>query len=160
MESDEPDDREARESKEAAKWKQAEEVAARVRAVRGFRGYSQGELSELTGLSRQYVSELEQGKRPRPRGETLERLAAALGVTADQLRGCAPLTTGPRPAPSPEEEQTPPASPSAEVEMWHTTLRDGSLVIQIRTNGLASGARPGARPPRRRRLRPRRPRQE
>ena len=139
---------EERAAREAAKAQRAQDVAARVRAVRGFRGYSQAELSERTGLSRQYISELEQGKRPRPRGETLERLAEALEVTADQLRGCAPLTTGPRPAPGPEAEAVPPAAaPSAEVEVVHTILRDGSLVIRIRA--------PGARPRRRRRPPPR-----
>jgi transcriptional regulator with XRE-family HTH domain len=160
---DQAQDEAAGTAKEAAKWRRAQEVAARVRAVRGFRGYSQAELAERTGLSRQYVSELEQGKRPKPRGETLERLAEALDVTADQLRGCAPLSTGgaaepsPRPAPPDEAQGTArPAQglPRAEVEMWHTTLRDGSLVIQIRTNGA-----PAPRPSRRRR-RPRGPRPE
>lgn len=153
-ERDEPGEREAR---EAAKWRRAHEVAARVRAVRGFRGYSQGDLAERTGLSRQYISELEQGKRPKPRGETLERLAEALEVTADQLRGCAPLTTGGIPEPPAEPAAEPAAEPgaepgavppSAEVEVLHTILRDGSLVIRIRAPGPRTRRRRRPPPPR------------
>ena len=63
----------------------------RLRVLRAVRHYTQARLSQLTGLSRQYLSELEQGKRPRPRGSTLDRLAAALEVTVEELRGKAAL---------------------------------------------------------------------
>ena len=66
-------------------------MGARLRVLRAVRHYTQARLSQLSGLSRQYLSELEQGKRLRPRGPTLERLADALEVTVEELRGKAAL---------------------------------------------------------------------
>jgi transcriptional regulator with XRE-family HTH domain len=93
----------------AAKRAKTLALAARVRMLRGFRGYSQAILGQRSGLSRQYVSQLELGQRPRPRGETLEALARALGVTADQLKGHAAI-----PELHPEAAQ--PALPAAGAE--------------------------------------------
>lgn len=56
-----------------------------------MRGYSQELLAERSTLSRQYISDLEQGKRPRPTPRTLARLARALDITDRQLRGCEPI---------------------------------------------------------------------
>jgi transcriptional regulator with XRE-family HTH domain len=67
-------------------------LAQRIRALKGWKNYTLAQLSERTGLSRQYLSELLRGKRPRPTNGTLERLAEALGVTVRQLRGCDPMT--------------------------------------------------------------------
>jgi DNA-binding Xre family transcriptional regulator len=84
-------DTDERRARAEARRQKAAEMGTRLRILRAVRGYSQRRLSELTGLSRQYLSELEQGKRPRPRRETLEGLAAALEVTGAERKGAVPL---------------------------------------------------------------------
>jgi transcriptional regulator with XRE-family HTH domain len=74
-----------------AKQRRARALGARLRALRGFRGYSQTALARRSGVARQLVSMLEQGRRLRPEPATLEKLAAGLDVTVDQLRGRAPV---------------------------------------------------------------------
>jgi transcriptional regulator with XRE-family HTH domain len=83
--------RDERAARDAARRQRTLALAARLRVLRHFRGWTQGQLGQEAGVSRQYVSGLEKGKRPRPRGETLERLATALGVDVEQLLGQAPL---------------------------------------------------------------------
>ena len=54
--------------------------------IRKERGLTQEELSELTGLSQQYLSDLERGKR-NPTVVTVYEIALALGVShLDLLR--------------------------------------------------------------------------
>jgi transcriptional regulator with XRE-family HTH domain len=98
--------RDERAARDAARRQRTLALAARLRVLRHFRGWTQGQLGQEAGVSRQYVSGLEKGKRPRPRGETLERLATALGVDVDQLLGRAPLpelgAVAPEAPPTPE----------------------------------------------------------
>lgn len=60
--------------------------AGRLRALREAAGLSVAELATAAGLTRQAVSKLERGHRE-PALETARRLAAALGVTIDELAG-------------------------------------------------------------------------
>lgn len=69
-------------------------LGRRLRQLRGDR--SQGVVAAAAGISRGYLSELEQGWRPRPRERTLARLAAALGTSLAIIRE--PLDTPPEAA--------------------------------------------------------------
>jgi transcriptional regulator with XRE-family HTH domain len=91
-----------------AKQRRARTLGARLRALRGFRGYSQTALARRSGVARQLVSMLEQGRRLRPEPATLEKLAAGLDVTVDQLRGRAPVP-GLNAAEDGEDGEAPPA---------------------------------------------------
>jgi transcriptional regulator with XRE-family HTH domain len=55
-----------------------------VRAVRAQRGWSQERLAEAADLNRSYLGEIERGL-VSPSLATLEKLAAAFGLTASQL---------------------------------------------------------------------------
>ena len=59
-------------------------VMNRIRDIREERKLTQEELAERAGLPRQHVSDLERGVM-RPRIDTAQKLAAALGVTVDDL---------------------------------------------------------------------------
>ena len=59
-------------------------LAENVRALRKDSGLSQEALALEAGLDRTYVSQVERAKR-NVTIEVLERLATALGTTADQL---------------------------------------------------------------------------
>ena len=145
-------------------------MGERVRVLRAVRGYSQARLSELTGLSRQYLSEVEKGKRPRPQCQTVERLAAALGVPVEELKGEPPART---PPPAPEGEGQGSPRPVVDVPehlgaiaavarllaelppglaVLHHSYPDGSVLLYIRKPAArATRVRP---PGRRRRGRP------
>ena len=86
---------EERAQKEARRAERALAMGARVKGLRGFRRYTQEQLGAITGLSKNYISGLELGRRPCPRPDTVERLAVALGVTVAQLRGGEPLPERP-----------------------------------------------------------------
>jgi transcriptional regulator with XRE-family HTH domain len=59
-------------------------VGENARKARVSRGLTQEQLSEQTGLSQQYISGLEQGRR-NPTILTLHQLALALGTTPASL---------------------------------------------------------------------------
>src|SRR6516225_11473934 len=59
-------------------------IGGRLCTLRKQRGFSQGDLETATGLMRSYISRVERGHTV-PSIETLERLAAALGVPLYQL---------------------------------------------------------------------------
>src|SRR5882724_2965096 len=52
--------------------------------ARSAAGLTQEELAELTGMSARAISNLERGRVERPRKSSLEALAKALGMSADQ----------------------------------------------------------------------------
>jgi len=60
-------------------------VGNRVRALRDLRGYSQEKLAEMAGISKPYVTRIEQGNRT-PHEDVLQRIAEALGCTLRYLQ--------------------------------------------------------------------------
>ncbi len=87
--------------------KQRETFADRLTAIRVAAGFSQYRLAQLSGLSKQSVSVLEQGT-SKPSWETVQSLAKALGVTCEAfaIEG-APLPNPPEPkkrGPKPKEK--------------------------------------------------------
>jgi transcriptional regulator with XRE-family HTH domain len=56
-----------------------------VRAYREQRGWKQGELAEHWGFTREYVSQIERGKRKLDKPEQVTRLADILGISEEQL---------------------------------------------------------------------------
>jgi transcriptional regulator with XRE-family HTH domain len=59
-------------------------VGRNVRRFRLEKGLTQEALTEASGVSQQYISELERGAR-NPTIDTLAKIALALGVTATDL---------------------------------------------------------------------------
>jgi transcriptional regulator with XRE-family HTH domain len=57
----------------------------KIRALRKSKGYTLEKLAELADSSKGYIWELENKDPPRPSGEKVAKIAAALGVTADFL---------------------------------------------------------------------------
>jgi transcriptional regulator with XRE-family HTH domain len=56
-----------------------------VRQLRQMRGWKQAELARRSGIHQAMISNLERDRYASPTGETLERLAAAFGVSVDML---------------------------------------------------------------------------
>src|SRR6516162_5053981 len=69
-----------------------------LRQYRVAAGLSQEALAERAGLSRRGIADLERGARSSPYGETVRRLADALGL--NPVERAALLTAGQRPPPS------------------------------------------------------------
>lgn len=53
------------------------------RAKRESLGYSREQLGQLADIPHRYIEALEQGRKPNPTQDTLERLCTALGVTCE-----------------------------------------------------------------------------
>ncbi|BDD08223.1 hypothetical protein FUAX_06550 [Fulvitalea axinellae] len=60
------------------------ELSRKIKNLRLRKGYSQEELAEHAGLSLRTVQRIENGE-TEPRGDTLKRLAQALGIGPDEL---------------------------------------------------------------------------
>lgn len=56
-----------------------------LRRERAKRKLTQEQLADRAGMSRTYLTKIETGGVYRPEDETIERLATALGMTADEL---------------------------------------------------------------------------
>jgi transcriptional regulator with XRE-family HTH domain len=69
-------------------------VAQRVADARDERGMSNESLARAAELSVKTVSRIVNGEVADPREDTLRRLAKALGITADELRGRRPTPLG------------------------------------------------------------------
>lgn len=67
---------------DGSRW--VDDFRTRLKAARRMRDLTQAKLAERAGLSLEFVRALEQGSR-RPGGDTLRRLAVALGVGVDDL---------------------------------------------------------------------------
>ena len=59
-------------------------VAANVKRLREYKGWSQSELAQKVGIGQAAVCRIESGSHD-PNGGTIDRLAAALGVSPDKL---------------------------------------------------------------------------
>jgi transcriptional regulator with XRE-family HTH domain len=57
----------------------------KVRRLRKSKSYTLERLAELSESSKSYIWELENKNPPRPSGDKIAKIAAALGVTADYL---------------------------------------------------------------------------
>jgi transcriptional regulator with XRE-family HTH domain len=72
----------------APSWKGREPVAnrfgKRLRELRTGRGYTQEKISEITGLARSFISEMENGKQE-PTTTTLDLLSIAFNLTLSEL---------------------------------------------------------------------------
>jgi transcriptional regulator with XRE-family HTH domain len=81
-------------------------IGVNIRAYREEVGMSLNQLAERSGISKGYLSALENEERGtrRPSGETLYAIAEALGVTMSDLMGRRLLTEGPAEIPSSLEE--------------------------------------------------------
>lgn len=58
----------------------------RIKELRKEKGLTQKKLAELAGISQPYLNDLENGNRM-GKQETLQRIAAPLGVTVKILKG-------------------------------------------------------------------------
>ena len=56
-----------------------------LKRARIARNMDQEQLADLSGINRTYISKIETGRIYRPEPETIDRLAAALDMTADDL---------------------------------------------------------------------------
>ena len=65
----------------------AETLAQRVKRLRLERDLDVKELSALSGLSKPYIWQIEEGRRKTPSGERMLKLASGLGVTVGELLG-------------------------------------------------------------------------
>ena len=70
----------------------------RIRYMREQRVLTQGQLAELVGVHRVQISRIEMGRQT-PRAPTIQRIAAALGVSPEWLKtGMVLADYAPRPA--------------------------------------------------------------
>jgi transcriptional regulator with XRE-family HTH domain len=60
------------------------DLAKKIKELRVRKGFSQDELAETAQINLRTVQRIESGE-TEPRGDTLQRLAAALNVTSDEL---------------------------------------------------------------------------
>lgn len=60
-------------------------LGERLRQVREKHGYTLSKVAEEAGISKAYLSQLERGHSDRPSSEILERVAAVLGTSRDDL---------------------------------------------------------------------------
>lgn len=65
----------------------AKAIGARIRAMRAEKGLSLTELAEQAGVSKSYLSTVENGTGSRPGAAVLHRLAQTLGVTLADVLG-------------------------------------------------------------------------
>ncbi len=65
--------------------REGESFGQKVRRARHERAMTLEALAEATGMAKSYLSQIETGYAPPPRDEKVRRLAAALGLDADEL---------------------------------------------------------------------------
>src|SRR6476661_4502884 len=72
----------------------------RIRELRRARGWNQTDLAARAGLRQGTIANLETGARDNPTQETLDKLAAAFGISVDTLLGRNDILAGPAPVPT------------------------------------------------------------
>lgn len=63
---------------------EAKKLGDNLKRIRTEKGFSQTDIAKSLGVSRGFVSNIENGKR-NPTLSTITRLASAVGVTTDEL---------------------------------------------------------------------------
>lgn len=96
----------------------AEAIGSRIRRLRAQRQFSLSELAERAGVSKSYLSTVENGTGSRPGVQVLHKIAVALGVSLADLLGRQIQPTKPTAVPESlrlfaEEQQL----PEADIEM-------------------------------------------
>lgn len=66
------------------------DIGESVKTARERRGWNKSDLARQAELDPSTISRIESGQRPRPSGEVLEKIAAALGLSYQQLVGTTP----------------------------------------------------------------------
>ncbi len=85
----------------AGRWSRlTDDLSTLLRKYRAAAGLTQAALAGKAGLSEQAVSMLERGSRRRPRIETIQALATALGLTDAEIKVLAQAARVPRLAPA------------------------------------------------------------
>ena len=64
-----------------------EELAERLKRLREARSLDVATLADISGVSKPYIWQIEDGRRKSPSGEVLLKLASALGTTVGELLG-------------------------------------------------------------------------
>ena len=64
-----------------------ESLAERLKRIRTAKDMNVADLATMSGLSKPYIWQIEDGKRKTPSGEKLLKLASALGITVGELLG-------------------------------------------------------------------------
>jgi predicted ATPase/DNA-binding XRE family transcriptional regulator/Tfp pilus assembly protein PilF len=112
-----------------------------LRQFRAAAGISQEGLAERAGLSRRGIADLERGARNFPYGDTIRRLADALGLTPEER--AALLAAGTRhPSPEPEKRSTLPIELSSlvgrerEISEIQLVLKSGRLLTLTGAAGI------------------------
>lgn len=59
----------------------------KIRELRNRKGYTSLDLANISKLSKSYIEEIERGDKKNPSFKTVEKLADALNVLIDDLRG-------------------------------------------------------------------------
>jgi transcriptional regulator with XRE-family HTH domain len=79
------------------------DFADRLERARAWRGWTQTELARRAGVHQVQVHKLLHGRKPRVQGDTIRKLAIALGVSGDYLLGLSD-DMNPQPLPLPYDE--------------------------------------------------------
>lgn len=92
-------------------------LGQRVRQRREEKGMSLSALARASGVSKGYLSQIENDSAPRPSAETLYRMASTLGTTVADLLGREVETASRDVSPSLREFAIAAALPEADVDM-------------------------------------------
>ncbi len=101
-----------------------------VRAYRHQHGWKQDELAERWGFTREYVSQIERGKRKLDRPEQVTRLADILGIPEEQLARVGKGTPSKRPTGAQRGSKSDDLLLEALLEPAHTTIKLSWLLWQ------------------------------
>lgn len=98
----------------------AKAIGRRIKRYREDKSMTAAQLAERAGISRSYVSELENGKgdHKRPSAQVMYKIGKALGISMSELLGQPLITESPtRPSPSLQQFARDHKIPDADVEM-------------------------------------------
>src|SRR5215472_4569635 len=101
-----------------------------VRAHREQRAWKQEELAERWGFTREYISQMERGKRKLDNPEQVRRLADILGISEEQLAEVGKQSPAKRPTRVEHGAERDDLLLEALLEPAHTSVKLSSLLLQ------------------------------